>query len=262
MAIVLPTVAPRRSLLALERIPAPIWVIGLLLLAMPAFASNFVLFQIFGWSFILGHDRPVADGAGRLWRHGEPDPDVGGGTGRLRGGDPRHQRRTADQPGLAVVAAHPARDPDRDPVRHAGRCARGSHRGHLHDHDHAGDRGGVLLLHAPELRHLQRLHRLQQRRPTGLVRHRLAPGGTLLLSDARLRDAVLPGGRMDGAHAVRAGAAGRARQPAAHECARLFGHDPSHSGLLVRERRLRRSAASCSSGRTPRSCLARPAFRR
>ena len=54
MAIVLPTVAPRRSLLALERIPPAIWVIGLLLLAMPAFASNFVLYQIFGWSFILG----------------------------------------------------------------------------------------------------------------------------------------------------------------------------------------------------------------
>ena len=54
MADVLPAVVPRRSLLALERIPAPIWVIGLLLLAMPAFASNFVLYQIFGWSFILG----------------------------------------------------------------------------------------------------------------------------------------------------------------------------------------------------------------
>ena len=53
MADVLPTVAPRKSLLALERIPAPVWVLGLVLLAMPAFASNFVLFQIFGWSFIL-----------------------------------------------------------------------------------------------------------------------------------------------------------------------------------------------------------------
>jgi branched-chain amino acid transport system permease protein len=54
MADVLPTVAPRRTLLALERIPAPVWVIGFLLLVMPAFASNFVLFQIFGWTFILG----------------------------------------------------------------------------------------------------------------------------------------------------------------------------------------------------------------
>ena len=135
-----------------------------------------------------------------------------------------------------MVAAYPARDPDRDPVWNAGRRPRGSHRGHLHDHDHAGDRCGVLLLHPPELRDLQRLHRLQQRHPAGPVRRRLAPGGAILLSDARLRDAVLSGGRVDGAHAVRAGAARRARQPAAHECARLFGHRPSHSGLLVRER--------------------------
>ena len=40
--------------MVLEGIPAPVWGIGLLLLLMPALASNFVLFQIFGWSFILG----------------------------------------------------------------------------------------------------------------------------------------------------------------------------------------------------------------
>ena len=40
--------------MVLEGIPAPVWAIGLLLLLMPALASNFVLFQIFGWSFILG----------------------------------------------------------------------------------------------------------------------------------------------------------------------------------------------------------------
>ena len=38
----------------LERIPAPYWVVGILLLILPAFASNFVMFQIMGWSFILG----------------------------------------------------------------------------------------------------------------------------------------------------------------------------------------------------------------
>ncbi|MEO1614092.1 MAG: branched-chain amino acid ABC transporter permease, partial [Pseudomonadota bacterium] len=38
----------------LERIPAPYWVVGALLLILPAFASNFVMFQIMGWSFILG----------------------------------------------------------------------------------------------------------------------------------------------------------------------------------------------------------------
>jgi branched-chain amino acid transport system permease protein len=53
MAHVLPATAPAR-LTVLEGIPAPVWGIGLLLLAMPALASNFVLFQIFGWSFVLG----------------------------------------------------------------------------------------------------------------------------------------------------------------------------------------------------------------
>jgi branched-chain amino acid transport system permease protein len=54
MADVLPSVTPRKSLLVLERIPPAAWVLGVLLVAMPAFASNFVLFQIFGWTFILG----------------------------------------------------------------------------------------------------------------------------------------------------------------------------------------------------------------
>lgn len=38
----------------LERIPAAYWVVGILLLIMPAIAGDFVLYQIFGWSFILG----------------------------------------------------------------------------------------------------------------------------------------------------------------------------------------------------------------
>ncbi|MCT8973857.1 branched-chain amino acid ABC transporter permease [Microbaculum marinisediminis] len=38
----------------LSRIPAAYWAIGAILLIMPAFAGDFVLFQIFGWAFILG----------------------------------------------------------------------------------------------------------------------------------------------------------------------------------------------------------------
>jgi len=38
----------------LERIPAAYWILGLLFLIMPLFASDFVLYQVFGWSFILG----------------------------------------------------------------------------------------------------------------------------------------------------------------------------------------------------------------
>ena len=41
---------PRR----LGRVPPAYWAIGALLLFMPALAGDFVLFQIFGWTFILG----------------------------------------------------------------------------------------------------------------------------------------------------------------------------------------------------------------
>ena len=37
-----------------ERVPPAYWVVGLVLLIMPLLASNFVLFQIFGWAFIIG----------------------------------------------------------------------------------------------------------------------------------------------------------------------------------------------------------------
>ena len=37
-----------------ERIPASWWVVGIILLFMPVVAGNFVLYQIFGWAFILG----------------------------------------------------------------------------------------------------------------------------------------------------------------------------------------------------------------
>lgn len=46
--------APHRLLALIERIPVQYWIAGPLLLVVPVFASNFVMFQIFGWSFILG----------------------------------------------------------------------------------------------------------------------------------------------------------------------------------------------------------------
>ncbi|MEL6735612.1 MAG: branched-chain amino acid ABC transporter permease [Pseudomonadota bacterium] len=36
------------------QVPVGYWVVGFVLLLMPAFASDFMLFQIFGWTFILG----------------------------------------------------------------------------------------------------------------------------------------------------------------------------------------------------------------
>lgn len=38
----------------IDRIPSSYWVVGILLVIMPIFASDFTLYQIFGWSFILG----------------------------------------------------------------------------------------------------------------------------------------------------------------------------------------------------------------
>ena len=37
-----------------ERIPAAWWVLALLLVTMPAWANDFILFQVMGWTFILG----------------------------------------------------------------------------------------------------------------------------------------------------------------------------------------------------------------
>ncbi len=37
-----------------ERVPGAYWIVGFLLLIMPLLASDFTLFQIFGWTFILG----------------------------------------------------------------------------------------------------------------------------------------------------------------------------------------------------------------
>ena len=37
-----------------ERIPAPWWIVGLILLFLPVVANNFWLFQVMGWTFILG----------------------------------------------------------------------------------------------------------------------------------------------------------------------------------------------------------------
>lgn len=38
----------------IEKIPAGYWIVGVILLIIPSFASDFVMFQIFGWTFILG----------------------------------------------------------------------------------------------------------------------------------------------------------------------------------------------------------------
>ncbi len=47
--------APREdSRMWIEKIPAAYWALVVILLVIPSFASDFVMFQIFGWTFILG----------------------------------------------------------------------------------------------------------------------------------------------------------------------------------------------------------------
>ncbi|WP_299479498.1 branched-chain amino acid ABC transporter permease [uncultured Roseibium sp.] len=49
-----PKVHDARQRVWFERIPASYWIVCIALLIMPAFASEFTLYQVFGWSFILG----------------------------------------------------------------------------------------------------------------------------------------------------------------------------------------------------------------
>ncbi len=48
------TSAAERPRGTLDRVPPAYWVVGVLLLVLPAFVSPFILFQIMGWSFVLG----------------------------------------------------------------------------------------------------------------------------------------------------------------------------------------------------------------
>ncbi len=49
-----PALAARPARSAGQGVPGIYWALGIVLLFMPAFASDFVLFSIFGWAFILG----------------------------------------------------------------------------------------------------------------------------------------------------------------------------------------------------------------
>ena len=100
---------------------------SLFLLILPAFASNFVLIEIFGWAMILGM---IALSLMFLAGYGGMvslvQMTVAGCAGYMvaifgTSADDRHQ------PGLAVVGRRAARDPDRGDLRNAlrrrSRCA-------------------------------------------------------------------------------------------------------------------------------------------
>ncbi len=46
--------AKERSVWDLSRVPAQYWIVGIFLLIVPIFTSQFIMVQIFGWAFILG----------------------------------------------------------------------------------------------------------------------------------------------------------------------------------------------------------------
>ena len=152
------------------------------LLIMPAIANEFILFQIFAWSFILGM---IALSLMFLAGYGGmvslAQMTIAGFAG--------YMVAIFGVNGVAGVsigwpwwlAAADGAGPG-DGLRRDHRRARGAHRGHLHDHDHARDRVGVLLLHQPELCDLQRPYRHQQRPDAGFPRRRLARADPLLLS--------------------------------------------------------------------------------
>ena len=98
-----------------------------------------------------GHDRAVADGARRLWRHGLARAAHRRRRRRLRRRDPR--RRTAP-----ACSASIGRGELYVPVAilmpgwfGAHRRDRRAHRRHLHDHDHAGGGDRLLLARPAEL---------------------------------------------------------------------------------------------------------------
>ena len=146
---------------ALAAHPA-LWLLVLFLLLLPAFASGFVLVEIFGFALILGM---IALSLMFLAGYGGMvslvQMSVAGCAGYMVAifGTSAVSEISLGWPWwLAVLVAILIAVA----VRDAQRRARGAHRGHLHDHDHARDRVGVLLFRAPELHDLQRLQRLQR----------------------------------------------------------------------------------------------------
>jgi branched-chain amino acid transport system permease protein len=114
------------------------WAIALLLLlAMPLFASNFVLFQIFGWTFILGM---IALSLMFLAGYGGMVSLIQMTVGGMAG----YMVAILGTSGVPTISlgwpwwlVHSRRDHHRSLVRHTCWGARGPDRGHLHDHDHA-----------------------------------------------------------------------------------------------------------------------------
>ena len=130
---------------------AAILLLGLVLLILPAMASDFILVQVVGWAMILGIIALslmfLAGYGGMVSLAQMTVAGVSGYMIAVFGAS----SLPCDQLVLAVVGRGADRDRHRRRVRSADRRTLGAHRRHLYDHDHAGDRCGFFLSHAAEL---------------------------------------------------------------------------------------------------------------
>ena len=138
---------------------AAILILGVLLVILPAIASDFILVQVAGWAMILGIialSLMFLAGYGGMVSLAQMTV---AGVVRLHDHRVRREFASGDQPVLAVVGRGADRDRHRRRLRNADGRALVAHRRHLYDHDHARDRRGVLLSDPAELADLQRLCR-------------------------------------------------------------------------------------------------------
>ena len=130
---------------------AAILLLGLVLLILPAVASDFIFVQVVGWAMILGIIALslmfLAGYGGMVSLAQMTVAGVSGYMVTVFGASSLPD----DQLVLAVVGRRPDRDRHRRRVRNADRRALLAHRRHLYDHDHACDRCGFFLSDPAEL---------------------------------------------------------------------------------------------------------------
>ena len=232
--------APRRASrnlagpAGIERDPGPLLVRRPFLLVLPRPGRTFRAVPDLRLDVHPGHDRAEPDVPGRLRRHGQPGPDDGRGMRRLHGGDLRRQR---DRPTISLgwpwwIAI---------PLALVIATAFGTLAGALAVRTEGIYTIMITLAIASAFFYFTRQNYvlfngfsgLQRRRAAAAVRRRLARADAVLLPDPVLGGGLLSGGALRLPLAVRPGAAGRARQPAAHGGAGLQRHRAPDRGLCV-----------------------------
>ncbi len=149
---------------------AAILLLALVLLILPAVASDFIFVQVVGWAMILGIIALslmfLAGYGGMVSLAQMTVAGVSGYMVTVFG--------ASSLPTISLFWPWWVR-PDcychRRGFRHVDRRALVADRGHLHDHDHARDCGGVLLSDPAELADLQRLCRFHHHPRAHRLRH-------------------------------------------------------------------------------------------